>query len=224
MVKSFPKQFVSLTLAFCVRCRRRGGAGSPARDSGKSIRWRKRQDRRYAPGTFTVRYCGFRAAHQRLPFHPPNAPERSLRSVNDTARFLSPACRFRRARPSPPSPESGLAATRTSSSTRPGRNSWPASSSGIRDWEINYLPRRDPAAPGRLLCVSGPDFLYAHQFFPTPALTSSLARNRSGSLPDVLRFAGPALVPVLENLQKSLNSVLSFSFFITKDMKTDYAT
>ena len=28
-------------------------------------------------------------------------------------------------------------------------------------------------------------------------------------------------MPVLQNLQKSLNSVLSFSFFITKDMKTD---
>ena len=31
----------------------------------------------------------------------------------------------------------------------------------------------------------------------------------------------PRSSPVLQNLQKSLNSVLSFSFFITKDMKTD---
>ena len=54
-----------------------------------------------------------------------------------------------------------------------------------------------------------------------PAPTFSPGRSRSVRLPDVLRFAGPALDPVLQNLEKSLNSVLSFSFFITKDMKTD---
>ena len=31
-----------------------------------------------------------------------------------------------------------------------------------------------------------------------------------------MRFAGPALEPVLLDLEKSLNSVLSFSFFITR--------
>ena len=71
---------------------------------------------------------------------------------------------------------------------------------------------------------SGPDFLYAHQFFPNARTYILAGTEPIGPLPDVLRFAGPALEPVLQNLQKSLNSVLSFSFFITKDMKTDLAT
>ena len=68
---------------------------------------------------------------------------------------------------------------------------------------------------------SGPDFLYANQFFPNARTYILAGTEPIGPLPDVLRFAGPALDPVLQNLQKSLNSVLNFSFFITKDMKTD---
>src|SRR4030095_10196626 len=40
-------------------------------------------------------------------------------------------------------------------------------------------------------------------------------------LPDVLRLGAGVLDPVLRNLETALNGVLSFSFFITKDMKTD---
>jgi hypothetical protein len=68
---------------------------------------------------------------------------------------------------------------------------------------------------------SGPDFLYAHQFFPNAGTYILAGTEPIGPLPDVLRFGGPALAPVLRNLQKSLNSVLSFSFFITQDMKSD---
>ena len=92
---------------------------------------------------------------------------------------------------------------------------------GIRDWEINYLPDATQPLPVAFYMFSGPDFLYAHQFFPNASTYILAGTEPIGSLPDVLRFAGPALGLVLENLQKSLNSVLSFSFFITKDMKTD---
>ncbi|MEO8438843.1 MAG: hypothetical protein ABI540_01350 [Spartobacteria bacterium] len=92
---------------------------------------------------------------------------------------------------------------------------------GIREWEVNYLPDATQPLPVVFYMFSGPDFLYAHQFFPNAGTYILAGTEPIGSLPDVLRFAGPALDPVLQNLQKSLNNVLSFSFFITKDMKTD---
>ena len=92
---------------------------------------------------------------------------------------------------------------------------------GIRNWEVNYLPDATQPLPVVFYMFSGPDFLYAHQFFPNAGTYILAGTEPIGPLPDVLRFAGPALDSVLENLQKSLNSVLSFSFFITKEMKTD---
>ncbi len=92
---------------------------------------------------------------------------------------------------------------------------------GIREWEVNYLPDATQPLPVVFYMFSGPDFLYAHQFFPNAGTYILAGTEPIGALPDLLRFAGPALDPVLQNLERSLNSVLSFSFFITKDMKTD---
>ena len=92
---------------------------------------------------------------------------------------------------------------------------------GIRNWETNYLPDATEPIPTVFYMFSGPDFLYANQFFPSARTYILAGTEPIGPLPDVLRFAGPALDPILQNLEKSLNSVLNFSFFITKDMKTD---
>ncbi len=92
---------------------------------------------------------------------------------------------------------------------------------GIREWEVNYLPDATQPLPVVFYMFSGPDFLYAHQFFPNASSYILAGTEPIGQLPDVLRFGGPALAPVLQNLQRSLNSVLSFSFFVTKDMKSD---
>jgi len=92
---------------------------------------------------------------------------------------------------------------------------------GIRDWEVNYLPDATQPLPVVFYMFSGPDLLYANQFFPNADTYILAGTEPIGPLPDVLRFVGPALEPVLQNLQKSLNSVLNFSFFITKEMKTN---
>ncbi len=92
---------------------------------------------------------------------------------------------------------------------------------GIREWEVNYLPDATQPLPVIFYMFSGPDFLYANQFFPNAGTYILAGTEPIGPLPDVTRFGGPALDYVLENLHKSLNSVLSFSFFITKEMKTD---
>ncbi|HEY3602563.1 MAG TPA: hypothetical protein VGK72_11455, partial [Chthoniobacterales bacterium] len=92
---------------------------------------------------------------------------------------------------------------------------------GIRDWQVNYLPDATQPLSVVFYMFSGPDFLYANQFFPNASTYILAGTEPIGPLPDVTRFAGPALDAALQNLEKSLNSVLSFSFFITKDMKTD---
>jgi hypothetical protein len=92
---------------------------------------------------------------------------------------------------------------------------------GIRDWQANYLPEAIEPVPVAFYMFSGPDLLYAEQFFPNANTYVLAGTEPIGPLPDVPRFAGPALSPVLQNLERSLNSVLNFSFFITKDMKTD---
>lgn len=93
---------------------------------------------------------------------------------------------------------------------------------GIRDWEVNYLPDATQPLPTVYYMFSGPDFLYANQFFPNANTYILAGTEPIGPVPDVTHLSGAAgLDSVLQNLQKSLNSVLSFSFFITKDMKTD---
>ena len=92
---------------------------------------------------------------------------------------------------------------------------------GIREWEENYLPDATQPLPVVFYLFSGPDFLYANQFFPNAGTYILAGTEPIGLIPEVTRFAGPALGPVLQSLEKSLNSVLSFSFFITKEMKTD---
>lgn len=68
---------------------------------------------------------------------------------------------------------------------------------------------------------SGPDFLYAHAFFPNASTYILCGVEPVGPIPDVTKVAPPALASALANLRKSLDSVLSFSFFITKNMKVD---
>jgi hypothetical protein len=92
---------------------------------------------------------------------------------------------------------------------------------GIRDWEVNYLPDATQPLPVVYYMFSGPDFLYANQFYPNANTYILAGTEPIGPLPEVTHFGGAGLDSVLQNLQKSLNSVLSFSFFITKDMKTD---
>lgn len=147
---------------------------------------------------------------------PPLAPA----AVNDTARFLAGM---------PVSESSSLVVLEQSSvwqrHARFFDEAWAKLSArqfaGIRDWEVNYFSDATQPLPVVYYMFSGPDFLYANQFFPNAGTYILAGTEPIGPLPDLTRFSGAALDSVLQNLQKSLNSVLSFSFFITKDMKTD---
>jgi hypothetical protein len=68
---------------------------------------------------------------------------------------------------------------------------------------------------------SGPDFLYARTLFPNASTYILCGMEPIGSVADVNKMA-PANVSVdLSNLRKSLDSMLTTHYFITKDMRVD---
>jgi hypothetical protein len=68
---------------------------------------------------------------------------------------------------------------------------------------------------------SGPDFLYAHAFFPSASTYIMCGQEPVGSLPDVAALTAGSRAAGLGNLRNALNAILSYSFFITADMKND---
>lgn len=89
--------------------------------------------------------------------------------------------------------------------------------SRIRAWSASEL-----TSPSSTLYYffSGPDFLYADAFFPAATTYVLAALEPSGPLPVVGRHRGESLGYGLAQLRSSLNSVLNFSFFRTREMRT----
>ncbi len=81
-----------------------------------------------------------------------------------------------------------------------------------------------PAAGGPLYYpFSGPDVLYALALFPRANDLVLTGLEPVGELPDITRLDENALGASLGELRRSLNAVLSFSFFRTNDMKAEFA-
>lgn len=93
--------------------------------------------------------------------------------------------------------------------------------SKIRNWmptTLNYI--YEDANP-LFYMFSGPDFLYANAFYPNASSYILCGREPVGTLPDVAALSSGARASALGNLRTALNAILSFSFFITADMKND---
>jgi hypothetical protein len=90
--------------------------------------------------------------------------------------------------------------------------------SRIRNWAAANLaaPR-----PTMFYMFSGPDFLYANAFYGKASTYVLSALEPVGQLPDLTRLPHGEIDATLSNVERSLGSILSFSFFITKQMKTD---
>ena len=161
-MKSFPKQFVRLTLAFCCvvvaalegqEVRRAIPVNPPvAQTPGPQV----------APGVPVQPAVSAPPPGVSIP--PPNVPNVPA-SVNDTAHFLAGL---------PVSEGSPLAALTQNPAWQQHATffdqAWTRLIArqfvGIRNWEINYLPDATQPLPVVFYMFSGPDFLYAHQFFP----------------------------------------------------------
>ena len=75
------------------------------------------------------------------------------------------------------------------------------------------------------ICVylfSGPDFLYADAMFADCSTFVLQGLEPVDPIPDLLTTPPAALLGTLENIQISLNTLLSFSFFKTKNMREDF--
>jgi hypothetical protein len=91
----------------------------------------------------------------------------------------------------------------------------------IRSWAPEALgPAYQDTGPMYYM-FSGPDFLYANAFFPNASTYILCGVEPVGPVPEIEKIPHPALASSLANLRKSLDAVLSFSFFITKNMKID---
>ena len=91
----------------------------------------------------------------------------------------------------------------------------------IRTWAPEYLGP-EYGQPGNVYYFfSGPDLLYAQALWPNASNIVLVAREPVGTMPDLGTVSPAHLEAALANLRKSLNAVLSFSFFITQDMKVD---
>jgi hypothetical protein len=90
--------------------------------------------------------------------------------------------------------------------------------SRIRAWSESHLAAPKPTM---FYMFSGPDFLYANAFYPKASTYVLSALEPVGQVPDLSKLPRGALGAALYNVEHSLGSILSFSFFITKQMKTD---
>ncbi len=91
----------------------------------------------------------------------------------------------------------------------------------IREWSAQFLTEAAASQDPLFYFFSGPDILYAQTFFPNASTYVLCGLEPVGEIPAVEKLPKGALAPALVNLRKALNSVLSFSFFITKEMKVD---
>jgi hypothetical protein len=81
-----------------------------------------------------------------------------------------------------------------------------------------------PATQLSHTCVylfSGPDFLYADAMFPNCSTFVLQGLEPVDPIPDLQTLPPTALFGTLENIETSLNTILSFSFFKTKDMREE---
>jgi hypothetical protein len=90
--------------------------------------------------------------------------------------------------------------------------------SKIRAWSETNLAAPKPTM---FYMFSGPDFLYANAFYPQATTYVLSALEPPGSVPDLTRLPRGGVGAALYNVERSLGSILSFSFFITKQMKVD---
>jgi len=88
----------------------------------------------------------------------------------------------------------------------------------IRAWSETNLAAPKPTM---FYMFSGPDFLYANAFYPHATTYVLSALEPPGSVPDLTRLPRGGVGAALYNVERSLASILSFSFFITKQMKVD---
>jgi hypothetical protein len=93
----------------------------------------------------------------------------------------------------------------------------------IRIWRTEALVPVTQSGRPCLYLFGGPDFLYANAFFPDASAYVLQGLESIESIPDLLALPIEALDGTLQNIEISLNPVLNFSYFETKDMRANFS-
>jgi len=93
---------------------------------------------------------------------------------------------------------------------------WP-----IRQWMQANAPQFHRSNDTAFYMFSGPDFLYASIFFPLANNYVLAGLEPIGNVPDLTQTPPEVLSADLISLRMSMNSILRFQYFITKEMRTD---
>ena len=91
----------------------------------------------------------------------------------------------------------------------------------VRAWAATTMPEANRSNTAVFYFFSGPDFLYAQTFFPNSANYILCGTEPVGTVPDLAQMPPAALEADLENLRRSLDTMLTTHYFITKDMRVD---
>jgi hypothetical protein len=91
----------------------------------------------------------------------------------------------------------------------------------IREWMAANADEYYRSSNTVYYMFSGPDFLYAHAFFPNANTYILAGLEPAGQVPDLSRLNPEALSGELSALRDSMKTILNTHYFITKDMRTD---
>src|SRR4029077_3519859 len=93
---------------------------------------------------------------------------------------------------------------------------WP-----IRQWMQANAPQYHRSNDTVFYMFGGPDFLYASIFFPLSSNYVLAGLEPIGNVPDLAQVPPEMLRADLISLRNSMNSILRFQYFITKEMRAD---
>jgi hypothetical protein len=88
--------------------------------------------------------------------------------------------------------------------------------SKIRAWSAANLTKRQDTA---FYFFSGPDFLYANAFLPNAKTYVFAGLEPVGRLPELNKLSRGTVASAYEEINAKINTVLNYSFFITKEMQ-----
>ncbi len=91
----------------------------------------------------------------------------------------------------------------------------------VRTWSATHIPDAASAKGTMFYMFSGPDFLFADAIYPGATTYVFCGMEPVGLVPDLTKLRRRRISRELGALRSSLDAILSFSFFITKKMKTE---
>jgi len=155
------------------------------------------------------------------PAAPPSQTVAKSSPINDAARYLAGL---------PPTPGSPLTALSQDPRWSAHARAMNVAFSQLEQRQLSNIRifRSENVAPvtqASRNCVylfSGPDFLYADAMFGDCSTFVLQGLETADRIPDLLTTPPAALLGTLQNIEISLNTLLSFSFFKTKDMREDF--